>query len=807
MGDKLGKYDIIEELGRGGMGVVYKAFDADQSAEIALKELIMASQMPEAEKIDTVERFKREGMAASRLQHPNIVRVYETGNDGDRWFMAMELVAGKSLGHYIEKKTVFSYEQVVNIGAQVCGALDYAHQAGVIHRDIKPDNVQIMDNGHVKLMDFGVAKVKSDLPGLTQTGTTLGTIAYISPEQLTDSRQITGRADIFSTGAMLYEMLTFRTPFDAGNLGGTILRIMNESPTPPREINPNIPAKLEAVVLRALRKNEEDRYQRAAEMQYALQDSLRGEAIGAQPIAVPQLERCRFCQNTLPPSTKVCPSCGRLNGGGPATIANVPSPSPAGPSIISRPGGNVIPASPPGVGPRPQLAPPPAAGRPQLSPPPAAGKPQLSPPGVGAPPAAGRPQLTPPGPPRMPTTGPGGGAAPTVTNTPPGMPGVPAAGPPAAVPGAPRPPGAPGMPGAPGAPVPRPPGAPGVAAPPRPPGAPVPGGAPGGAPGAPPRPPVPAAGGAPPNPMRNTLMERGGAVQAAVQAAVAQKAGTTVKGLQFVQIFGKGGFGQGEFSQTRGIAFDNQGRLYVADTENGRVQIFDTQGQFLGQIKAQPNQECFRFPRSLAISPQGIVYVTDDLDHRIYKFDTMGKSLGTWKRGRTAEDQPAIPGRILVAPNGFLYLSEPNNRRVLIFDANEKQVGAISEGLSAPSGLAMDGEGKLYVMDSANAVVNVYDKAGKLQLTFGQKGTGPGEFSVPRDVSVDRYGFIFVADTLNHRVQIFDSTSKHMLSLGIKGTKPSEFNGPEGLLIGPDDRLYVADRGNGRVQAFNIERA
>ncbi|MBM3270647.1 MAG: serine/threonine protein kinase, partial [Candidatus Sericytochromatia bacterium] len=374
MGEKLGKYDIVEELGRGGMGVVFRATDPDQGGiEVAVKELIMASQMPDAEKYDTVERFKREGLAASRLVHPNIVRVFETGNDGDRWFMAMELVSGKSLGHYIEKKTVFSYEQVVNIGAQLCAALDYAHQAGVVHRDIKPDNVQIMDNGNIKLMDFGVAKVKSDLPGLTQTGTTLGTIAYISPEQLTDSRLITGQADIFSTGALLYEMLTFRTPFDAGNLGGTILRIMNESPTPPREINPNIPPKLEEVVMRALRKNPEDRYRRAGEMQYALQESLRGAPIAEQGIVVQQLERCRFCQATLPPSTKVCPSCGRSNLGGGATITNIPSTPPAKPSIVAPPGGV------PGVGPRPQLAPPPQVGRPQLSPPATPGRPQLSP--------------------------------------------------------------------------------------------------------------------------------------------------------------------------------------------------------------------------------------------------------------------------------------------------------------------------------------------------------------------------------------------------------------------------------------------
>ncbi len=724
MGEKLGKYEILAELGRGGMGVVYRALDPDNNREVALKELILAPTLPDAEKVDTVERFKREGLAATRLKHPCIVTVYEMGNEGDRYFMAMELVDGKSLGHYLEKKAVFSYQQVVDIGVQICGALDYAHQQGIVHRDIKPDNIQIKDNGQVKLMDFGVARVKSDLPDLTTTGTTLGTIAYISPEQLTDSRDVDGRADIFSLGALFYEMLTFKTPFDAGNLGGTILRIMNDTPEPLTKINPNIPPRLDAVVQRALKKNREERYQRAAEMQYALQEALRGEPAASSPVVVPTLERCRFCQASLPPNSKVCPGCGRSTfaGGLGSTAQLEGSLTPTNKSGSTTLSGRSRPQlSAPSVPGRPQLAAPSAPTRPQLSMPSAVTKPQSPPP--KAPPAEA-------------------GAAP-------------AGRPPAGAPGAPRLAGA----SASSVVVPR----------------------------------------------GNTLYEQSGkSVNAAVNAALAVR--QTVKGLAFAQVFGKGGFGHGEFNQNRGIAFDAQGRLYVADTENGRVLMYDTAGNQVGQIRAMVNQECFRFPKSVAVSPQGILYVSDDLDHRIYKFDTSGQPLGVWKRGRTATEQPAVPGRILITGSGAIFVSEPNNRRVLVFDSNERQTVTITEGLAAPSGLAMGPDGLLHVIDSTNAVVNVYDLAGKLQRGFGQKGTGLGQFSVPRDVAVDREGFIYVADTLNHRIQVFDPKGTAILSLGHRGTRTSEFSSPEGLLVGPDDRLYVADRGNGRVQVFTIDR-
>jgi len=254
----IGSYELLRELGRGGMGIVYLAQDHRLNRKVAIKELAISGQVMPDEVENIVARFQREAQAASKLQHPNIVSVYEYLVEGGSHYMIMEYLEGKSLQHYIDLRQAFKIEQTVDIGAQVCAALDYAHAHQIVHRDIKPDNILLLDNGRIKLMDFGVARHVGEVSKLTQAGTTLGTIAYISPEQLCDSRLVDGRSDIFSLGAMLYEMLTLRTPFDAGNVGGTIMKIMSEDPVPPRQMNSSIPARLEAVIMRALRKSPDE---------------------------------------------------------------------------------------------------------------------------------------------------------------------------------------------------------------------------------------------------------------------------------------------------------------------------------------------------------------------------------------------------------------------------------------------------------------------------------------------------------------------------------------------------------------------
>lgn len=282
-----------------------------------------------------------------------------------------------------------------------------------------------------------------------------------------------------------------------------------------------------------------------------------------------------------------------------------------------------------------------------------------------------------------------------------------------------------------------------------------------------------------------------------------------VASLRAVSSFGRPGVGQGEFQQPRCVVFDSAKNLLVADTENGRIQVFDSTGRFVKMIRPNPAQESFRFPRAIAINQLNITYVTDDLDFRIYKFDSMGRQIAVWKRVRTHEENPALPGRLIVGPNGHLFLSEPNNHRVLIYDANEKLVGTYGRehGLQSPGGMAVDSKGNLLVLDFGTSSVHVFNPRGELVKAFGKRGSGPGEFAVPRELVVDRFGNIFVADTLNHRIQVFDPEGNFVLAYGKKGLGFGEFNSPEGLAIGSDNKLYVTERYNGRVQALAIQLA
>jgi DNA-binding beta-propeller fold protein YncE/tRNA A-37 threonylcarbamoyl transferase component Bud32 len=653
-------YEILSELGRGGMGVVYLAQDHRLGRKVAIKELAMSGLVQPDEKENIIARFQREAQAASKLQHPNIVSVFDYFQEGERHFMVMELLEGKALQHYIDVRQPFSIEQLVDIGAQVCGALDYAHAHGIVHRDIKPDNVILLDNGRIKLMDFGVARHTGEMSKLTQTGTTLGTIAYISPEQLCDSRLVDGRSDLFSLGAMLYEMLTLRTPFDAGNVGGTIMKIMAEDPIPPRQMNPAIPARLEAVIMRSLRKNPDERFARAAEMGQALVNAIRAEAPPQQRRVNLNVMTCRGCGHAIPGGRGPCPKCGRLQA------------PPAG-----------VPAAGPGA--------PPVPGRPNTAP-------------LGAGPGGARPG-----------TGPLGGPA---------------------------------------------------YAQPRPGGGPGPG----------------------TGPLRG---------------------GRPILGAKFLFSFGSPGFKPGEFAQPRGLAIDSSRQVYVADTENGRVQVFDANGRFVREIRPANGRDSFRFPRSVSISPaNGRVYVVDEMDFRIYVFDADGKQLQVWDRRRNQSEAAAVPGRMAITPNGVIYVSEPNNHRVMMYTSNHVFTSALGAGgeLQSPSGLAIGPKGMLYVLDYGHCRVQTYDNRNKPVSSFGRRGMGPGEFSVPRDLAVDRGGAVVVADTLNHRVQLFDPQGQPIRAFGQKGKGEGEFAGPEGVVLSPDDWLYVSDRGNARVQVFQLDR-
>ncbi len=272
------RYRVKEKIGSGGMADVFLADDLLLGREVAVKVLHAQYASDPA----FIQRFRHEAQAAANLNHPNIVNIYDWGNEGDLYYIVMEYVEGRDLKEILRTEGRLLPERAAEVAAEISAALQFAHRHNLVHRDIKPHNVFITSLGQVKVMDFGIAR-EGDGGGITQTGLVMGTPQYISPEQA-QGLAVDGRSDIYSLGVVLYEMLTGRVPFDDSNPVTVTYRQVREDPIPPSVIDPEIPATLEAIVMKAMAKNPANRFQTAQEMKADLLRFLEGMPVSATPV-------------------------------------------------------------------------------------------------------------------------------------------------------------------------------------------------------------------------------------------------------------------------------------------------------------------------------------------------------------------------------------------------------------------------------------------------------------------------------------------------------------------------------------------
>jgi eukaryotic-like serine/threonine-protein kinase len=275
---RIGRYDIERILGEGAMGRVYEGKDTRLHRKVAVKTILKSALDGDSAK-EYSQRFAREAQAVARLNHPNIVQVFDFAEEGDVAYIVMELVRGRELKTFFDAKERFELKEAVHIMGELCDALHFAHEAGIVHRDIKPANVMIDSQGRVKLTDFGVARIADPdrtVTDKTQAGTVVGTPAYMSPEQV-NGGTLDRRSDIFSAGVILYEFLCGAKPFTGGGAWAIAKKILTEEPPPPSSLNPALSPLIDAVVAKALAKAPADRYQTARQFGFALQRAYEGE--------------------------------------------------------------------------------------------------------------------------------------------------------------------------------------------------------------------------------------------------------------------------------------------------------------------------------------------------------------------------------------------------------------------------------------------------------------------------------------------------------------------------------------------------
>lgn len=686
----LEKYQIIEEVGRGGMGIVYKALDLRLGRTVALKELVISQTIIGADRDDIVARFKQEAQTAAFLNHPNIITIFDVGEENNRHFIAMEFLPGKSLKDYLDEDYKYTDDQLLDILIQIASGLEHAHLKGIVHRDIKPDNMKILTDNVVKITDFGIARIESSTSNLTQDGTMLGTLGYISPEQLHNSKGVDSRADIFSFGAMLYEIYTKKLPFDGGTVGATILKIMTEAPVPPRKIVPDLNEDIEKIILKCLQKDPSERYQKFKDI--------------IQELTIIKIQLAKPKEAHQPREKRVSPAENNF-------YQNLPLDK----NILNTPNNNsdifdfpVIPEKPPLI-------------RPDLN-----TDSKTSYQNIMRVTSSGSNQIN---------------RSETPKNPYPNLADQKTA-------------------------------------------------------------------------YNNQLRTTANNSASGNQSNNTNNAAGIFQGLNFAQndlkiaflrSFGKSGVNKGDFSSPKGLAISSDGMLFIADTQNRRVQGFNSYGNWQHLIQISEMQS----PADIAFDSTGKIYVTDSMDAYVRVFDFSGNMINKFGGKAAGSGQLKSASGISIC-NEKVYVTDTEGYRIAVFSLSGNiqsvfgKFGTRPGEYKSPYSIATD-ENRIYVLDYGFPRVQIIDKDGISRLVFGERGTAKGQFSIPKGIGVDKLGRIYVCDTLNHRVQVFDKTGKWIYSFGSKGNGQGQFMGPEAISISQDGHIYILDKGNCRIQVFTYD--